>query len=89
MLELERAIAAIRRDEYVEEIGEDLVLGYNWFVLGGFGENATLVSDLMSAKEHCAVITFTHTHGIKLDSINDEVMEGHPLYGSGLGVCGL
>jgi hypothetical protein len=86
-LALERKIAELRGDEYATEFQFEEILGYNWFAIGGFGQDAKLICDLMN-KSGSIVITFPQTMAMKFGGLNDEVFEGHPLYGNGLAING-
>lgn len=87
-LELERRVAAIRGDEYASKVDLKIPVGYNWFVVGGFGRDARLICDHLKREPGCVVFTFTQTRAMKFGGLNDEVFEGHPLYGKGLGIGG-
>lgn len=87
-LELERRLAEIRGDEYASKIDLKISVGYNWFVVGGFGRDARLICDHLTREPGCVVFTFAQTHAMKFGGLNDEVFEGHPLYGKGLSIGG-
>lgn len=87
ILILERQIAAFRGDEYAECVEFGICLGLDWTVVGGFSKDAKLCCNILDT---CGsvIITFSSTMAMRLGKLNDEVIEGHPLYQKGLDVVG-
>ena len=89
MLELQRKICAYRNDEFAEPIDVSLPIGMEWYAVVGWGF-ATLLVDLYRPVDGhpCAAITFKDMSGARMEKINDEIFETHPLYRKGLDLVG-
>jgi hypothetical protein len=93
-LGLERRLGAIRGEECADEVGLDDVpvsLRGETYLLGQ-GRTSIVLGMTPDAKIGTAptiALVFWDCFDSRLDTINDEVSEAHPLHGHGLGVTGL
>lgn len=87
MLELQRHIAGYRGEEYAESIRLGVPLGFEWNAVLGFG-TATLLAALDRPADLSVAIKFDGVQGTKMEALNDEVFEEHPMYGRGLDIMG-
>lgn len=91
ILLIERKLSEIRNLEYAEEIGIDLIVGFDWYCVSSFTEDTYLVCDLPGDRQDkykSAIFRFTHSMETRFGGLNDEVLDQHPLYGRGLDICG-
>jgi hypothetical protein len=89
MLELQRRICESRNMEFAAPTELELPIGMEWHALLGWS-SATLLVDLYKpvSGHPCAAIIFEHVFGSRMEKLNDEVFEAHPLYGKGLDLVG-
>ncbi|HZF51182.1 MAG TPA: hypothetical protein VE093_21130 [Polyangiaceae bacterium] len=90
MLELQRKICESRKEEFAEPIVLDLPFGMEWYAVLGWSAATLLVNLYKPVDGHaCAAITFKHIFGVRMETLNDEIFEAHPLYRKGLDLAGV
>ena len=89
MLELQRRICEARKEEFAVPIDVPLPIGWEWYAVVGWSF-ATLLVDLHHPVDGhpCAAIAFEGVYGVRMEQLNDEIFEAHPLYRKGLDLIG-
>ena len=92
-LELERALARIRGQEYAEPATVEAPVnwGWNWHVSLSFTADARVTCEPVNPSDSAdsVVFLFRNPEDCRFGGLNDEVFERHPLHGRGLDLLGL
>lgn len=90
LLELERQLCRHRGEEFADELDVKIGVGFEWHVVVGFTSEPVLFCPLLKPEGAKRSVAFEFVESVETSfgGLNDEVLEGHRLYGRGLDVCG-